>query len=198
MKVLASTMMHIFLPVILVTCPFFINSTTSQSNGYDPWIDVNDYGKIDMRDIGVLARAFGTTGAPINKTDLLLSLNATVTELKAKLDAEVGRIYIPFLENGTICVARSGGCVLKWDGQNFDFLLDNTSGDWLDFWYFNKETYGQGAIITGTTNYKLIDWANNNDDAAEIHFGQADGTEGYCSVWVQYANGRLVGHYIRY
>jgi hypothetical protein len=171
----------------------------SQGAGdYDPWYDVNDDGKIDMKDVGGVARKFGTSGSSINKTELLLSLNASVAQLEAKVNAEVGRIFVPFYENGTICSTRNGGCVLKWDGINFDLLLDNTSGDWLDFWFINKGIYGQGATPHGTTEYRLIDWTGNNDDGAEIHFGQADGTGGYCSVWIQYANGWIVGHYIKY
>lgn len=87
----------------------------------------------------------------------------------------------------------------KWDGANFDFLLDNTNSyDWLDFWYIDKGSMPKGQYpvkqqITYSSTGLL-----NNDDAAEIHFGQADGTGGYCSVWVQYADGCIVGHYIKY
>jgi len=56
---------------------------------YDPWADLNDDGKIDMRDVYVVARKFGTTGTPINKTALLLELNATVHDLKWKMDTEI-------------------------------------------------------------------------------------------------------------
>ena len=31
---------------------------------YDPWADIDDDGKIDMRDIGYVCRLFGTTGDP--------------------------------------------------------------------------------------------------------------------------------------
>jgi hypothetical protein len=184
---------------VLIVGVLYYGMVSAQGPGdYDPWYDVNDDGTIDMRDIGGMARKFGTSGTPINKTELLLDLNASVTQLEAKLNAEVGSIFIPMMTNGTVCSTRDGGCVLKWEAQNFDFLLDNTSGDWLDFWLINKGTYVQGALMDGTTEYKLIDWNNNNDDGAEIHFGQADGTGGYCSVWIQYANGRIVGHYIKY
>jgi hypothetical protein len=37
---------------------------------YDPWYDSNDDGTIDMRDIGEMARKFGASGIPINKTGL--------------------------------------------------------------------------------------------------------------------------------
>ena len=56
---------------------------------YDPWLDINDDGEIDMRDVGAVARAFGSSGTAINKTELLLGLqekidilNATIMELE--------------------------------------------------------------------------------------------------------------------
>jgi uncharacterized coiled-coil protein SlyX len=52
---------------------------------YDPWADINDDGKIDMKDIGYMARLFGTTGDPTNKTALLYEVNATFTELLSRI-----------------------------------------------------------------------------------------------------------------
>jgi hypothetical protein len=43
----------------------FIPLSGSQTVGqYDAWLDYNDDGKVDMRDIGPVCRAFGTTGDP--------------------------------------------------------------------------------------------------------------------------------------
>ncbi|MGD8566021.1 MAG: hypothetical protein PVF96_06705 [Candidatus Bathyarchaeota archaeon] len=75
---------------VLVGSFLYYNLVSAQDPGdYDPWYDVNDDGKIDMRDIGGMARKFGAEGTPINKTELLLDLqakvdvlNATVTSLK--------------------------------------------------------------------------------------------------------------------
>jgi hypothetical protein len=36
----------------------------SSSVGYDPWADINDDGKIDMKDIAYTARLFDTSGDP--------------------------------------------------------------------------------------------------------------------------------------
>lgn len=109
---------------------------------------------------------------------------------------EVGRIYLT--GNGTICSTRSGTNVLWWDRTHYDIKLNNTSGDWLDYWYVDEGAYTKGAIASGTTNSILIGWTDVNDQGAEVHFGQADGQNGWCSVWVQYANTVLVGHYMKY
>ena len=52
---------------------------------YDPWLDTNDDGKIDMKDIGAEARAFGSSGTPINKTALLLELQTRIEILEANM-----------------------------------------------------------------------------------------------------------------
>jgi len=54
--------------VLLAVAP--IRSSTSGSGGYDSWLDVNDDGKIDMKDIGSVAFAFGTNGQNISKATL--------------------------------------------------------------------------------------------------------------------------------
>ncbi len=54
---------------------------------YDPWLDTNDDGKIDMKDIAAAARAFGTSGTPINKTQVLLELQSKLNELEARVAA---------------------------------------------------------------------------------------------------------------
>jgi hypothetical protein len=52
---------------------------------YDPWIDTNDDGIINYQDLGNLATRFGMSGTPINKTDLLLELQARIDVLNSTL-----------------------------------------------------------------------------------------------------------------
>ena len=47
-----------------------IRSSFSGAGDYNPWLDTNDDGKIDMKDIGAVARAFGTSGQNISKAGL--------------------------------------------------------------------------------------------------------------------------------
>ena len=54
---------------------------------YDPWIDTNDDGIINYEDLFNLASRYGTLGTPINKTNLLLELNATVEDLLSRVEA---------------------------------------------------------------------------------------------------------------
>lgn len=41
---------------------------------YDPWADIDDSGRIDMFDIGYVARRFSMVGEPMNKTAFVLEL----------------------------------------------------------------------------------------------------------------------------
>ena len=69
----------VFAP-LLITSLFLIGVTASE---YDPWYDFDDDGDIDIFDIVDIAARYGTTGAPINKTELLLELQARIDTLNA-------------------------------------------------------------------------------------------------------------------
>jgi hypothetical protein len=112
----------------------------------------------------------------------------------------MGRIYLT--GDGTILTTRSGTNELYWD---YDFPgghleLRNTGGDWLDYWWQSQKgttMAGRSNALAGSSTFVIEDLTSNNH-GAQIHFGQADGQGGWCSVWLQYANGVLVGHYIKY
>jgi hypothetical protein len=112
----------------------------------------------------------------------------------------MSKVYLS--TSSTIVSTRGGTNVLSWDATNGEIELSNTSGDWCDYWWQAQKgatTSGNsGATATGTSNVAIISGTNSNDYGFELHFGQADGTGGWCSVWLQYANGALVGHYIKY
>jgi hypothetical protein len=55
-------------------------------SSYDPWMDINDDGKINMWDISYVASVFGTSGEAINKTALLIEANTTFTTLLSRID----------------------------------------------------------------------------------------------------------------
>ncbi len=60
--------------VVVLTLASVPISTQQGVRDYDPWCDVNDDGKIDIKDVATIAAKFGTEGAAINKTALLLDI----------------------------------------------------------------------------------------------------------------------------
>lgn len=74
-------MISVALAMMLAVPMLLVGITSSVS--YDPWVDLDDDGDIDIFDIVKIAGAYGTTGTPINKTALLLELEARVDALNA-------------------------------------------------------------------------------------------------------------------
>ena len=72
------------LTVILIASFLLVGVTASE---YDPWLDSNYDGNIDIFDIVRLATIYGSMGTPINTTQLLLDLNASIQDLQNQINA---------------------------------------------------------------------------------------------------------------
>jgi hypothetical protein len=57
------------LATIFLASPFLVGATAKT---YDPWVDLNQDGKIDIFDVVELTERYGTVGTPVNRTELLL------------------------------------------------------------------------------------------------------------------------------
>jgi len=76
---------------------------------YDPWKDINDDGFIGIDDIASVAKNFGASGTPINKTELLLELQSKVESLNAsvlQLLSEVASLQTELAELQSIVETR--------------------------------------------------------------------------------------------
>ena len=61
--------------VFCITVTLFASVITiGTPSEYDPWVDLDDNGEIDIFDAVILVGVFDSEGTPINKTDLLLDL----------------------------------------------------------------------------------------------------------------------------
>lgn len=157
--------------------------------------------RIHLSDYGTALGGFHVGGTSDPGTDnLVVDGNATVGGNLTVNGMSMGKIHLS--SNGTILSTDGGTRVLYWDKTNGQIEITNTSGDWCDYWWQAQKgastSGGSSALANGTSNYAIISGTNSNDYGFEVHFGQADGTEGWCSVWLQYANGHLVGHYLKY
>ena len=78
------------------------NSMSTTGTGeYDPWLDTNDDGEIDIYDIVAMCNIYGTKGTPINKTELLLDLLERVEALENQSLPE-GFITAPAYDSGWV------------------------------------------------------------------------------------------------
>ena len=68
-----------------LTAALLVGVTSSAE--YDPWCDIDDSGLIDIVDLVSLAIRFGEEGTPINKTELLLEVNATYSKLLYEINS---------------------------------------------------------------------------------------------------------------
>ncbi|MEM4713380.1 MAG: hypothetical protein QXQ61_02395 [Candidatus Bathyarchaeia archaeon] len=62
---------------------FMIVPTNSQYQAYDPWLDSNEDGRIDMLDMYYTALSYGTTGDPtknVNVTNWPAEINVRVLQ----------------------------------------------------------------------------------------------------------------------
>jgi len=71
MKVKKGLIVAVLAAFCLAVTLFATVPTKSQSGVYDPWVDVNDDGSIDMADISIAIDDFMTSGAPLTKAGLL-------------------------------------------------------------------------------------------------------------------------------
>lgn len=78
MKVSSLKLANVLIATVLLASPFVVGLTASQ---YDPWADINEDGKIDIKDIAYTAKLFGTLGDPTK--------NVTVTNWPASSDVTV-------------------------------------------------------------------------------------------------------------
>lgn len=121
---------------VLIASFLLVGVTASE---YDPWLDVNDDGEIDIFDVVKVAGAYGTTGISINKTELLLELllkvdilNSTVEELRSQI-AEMNTTIGDLQTSLTILNATKLG-VPDYDsgwviiGQNEEVILTHSLG----------------------------------------------------------------------
>jgi hypothetical protein len=143
---------------------------------YDPWIDVNEDGVIDIFDVGVLSSHWGTSGTPVNKTELLLELAARTDSLNASLLADYYNItdcdslfaLLAHLHSGSDI---NGGILFvdeiivgSTEGNNVIFFWDSgiPTGEYLywqdsaDRFFVSDDTYIAGSMnISGTINIPL-------------------------------------------
>lgn len=111
----------------LVSTLFMIVPTRSQTtHPYDPWIDTDDDGDIDLYDAVELLTMYGSKGTPINKTQLLLELQARLDALNATVLTLEEQIA---LLGGGACAVEVG----KFDGEVNSDMVEKEAATVINF-----------------------------------------------------------------
>lgn len=148
---------------------FMISPSASQSSGheYDPWLDLNDDGKIDILDLSKMAMTFGKTGTPINKTGLLLELQSKVQALQAKVEAlqangtaSLPEIYesvkdsvVMILGVTTTGTVQGSGFVYNFSGSMVVLTNNHVVSGTTDVSVTFSDGNGYAAVVNGTDPY---------------------------------------------
>jgi len=181
MKTKASILLNAILTTILATSLFFMvsgvqvtSAPKASAAGYDPWLDYDENGIINMLDLYNTAIAYGTTGDPTK--------NVIVAGHANKLAYSVRNVVIPamgWFDSGPILVdgysKMTVGLVFACDGPEFDYWLwsghDNSS------FAFLADEFDETAL--GLVNCKTYDVVNMY---IKIRVRNPQAIEGYLSV----------------
>jgi len=160
---------------IAVLITFFITAalfatlpshSLSNVHSYNPLLDVNDDGIIDMRDVGRVLAAFGTSGTPVNKTALLLGANATA-DLPDLYDVVKDSVVIIVSQTPSETVQGSG-FVYNYSGTMVvltnNHLVYGTTSLSVTF----SDGNGYGGVVKGTDAYADFAVITLNAPASEF------------------------------
>jgi predicted secreted protein len=158
--------------VLLTVVP--IRSGTPGPGEYDPWLDWNDDGKIDMKDIGRVASAFGTGGQNISKASL--AYDSGWLDLRN----ETGEYY-------TI-THNLKDTELQVDARKITPGWNKTYGGInLDWMYSMVQTSDEGYALTGRTESFGTGgtdfWLVKTDASGNMMWNQTYGGTGYDGAW---------------
>jgi hypothetical protein len=177
MKTKSLIFMTILLSGVLLSPMLLIGITSSQfptepPGAYSVWGDLNDDGKIDILDIVWLAGRYGTTGTPVNKTELLYNVNATLDEIRDQISSSQVQI-LPY-----DWLAK-----LTWEADEDGLQLISPS-DFTNLYYgvktenldsTNSTTFADGLDSNGDCIY----FAKSVDEFAGPSVNQSIWTLGY-------------------
>jgi hypothetical protein len=153
----------VFLAALCVTLTLSsVARTGSSTDPYDPWIDTNDDGRIDMRDIAALCALFGTLGTPINKTAMLLDLQDRVNALEEQQDYVKTTRFYTQNETFTSETSWEDAAVFVWspnDVTNNAIMSGNCYFQFLNHVYFRVLVNEHELIGTNFGESQQYQWS---------------------------------------
>ena len=166
-----------------------IPSTAVDLTSYDPLADINDDGKINIVDVTMVAKRFGTAGSPINKTDLLLEVQtarahnetySATLETKSGYDFEWRDLAAMSLDitvqtRCTLIITFSAQAITSTEylALSIRALVDSVPSNppagvtltKLTDWATHSFTFYSSNVLAGTHTVK-IQWLHNDEVGA--------------------------------
>ncbi len=173
------------------------------------------YGDFTSKKLGINTKTLTSTlnvggDLTVSGTITASGINANVTgnvtgDVTGNVSGSAGNIggvvlgKINLSGDGTVITAANGNIVLSKTGGQL--RLTNNTGTYVHLWWQAQ----QGSTLTGYSivvnnpvgSYYDLTPFTANGQGMEIHFGIENGST-YCSVWLQYSNGTVFGHYMKY
>jgi len=110
---------------------------------------------------------------------------------------KLGKIYLS--GDGTVISTANGNIILSKSGTQL--RLTNNTGGYVHLWWQAQQgstQVGYSIVVNNPVgSYQDLTNFTANGQGMEIHFGTEEGST-YCSVWLQYSNGKVFGHYMMY
>jgi hypothetical protein len=150
MKVNKNMIIALTITFCFIAAMFMVIPIRSQSSGqYDPWLDINDDGKISMDEIVAATTAFGAKGDPTKNVTVTNWPNYDLQQGTINMSGEAGQdgLIVPY---GGLLVVSCGG----YSRLALSVKLTNTNFSNL---------YSNGSVSTLTTYLEGIYWHPVND-----------------------------------
>lgn len=152
------------LGLIVVLTSTQIAATSSSDSAYDPWIDTNDDGTIDVQDLQTLASLYGTSGEPLNKTDVLLELLDRVEALENR-SVPLGYVGPPAYDSGWQSINQYQTLTLTHDlntTEVFVYVIAKAPGSMA----INQFYYGYAWLPSGEN--RGLSWYSLTDTSIKV------------------------------
>ena len=161
MKIRKGLIVTILATFCLAVTLFVTVPTKSQSGVYDPWVDVNDDGSIDMADISIAIDDFMTSGAPMTKAGILYDSGwIDITDMAGQNITITHGLNITDWNDESIDVSITGKTSTEGELQRYVGLTGQIQG-WNKTYGGTNDDHASALVQTSDGGYALAGYTNS-------------------------------------
>ena len=134
-----------------------IRSSFSGAGDYDPWLDINDDGKIDMKDVGAVARAVFTNGSSIAKASI--EYDSEWIDITDKCGQNITITHN--LNSTDLIVDIQGKASLSSGPHQQNYGLTGYMQGWNQSYEGTGDDYAHALVQTVDGGYALAGWTDS-------------------------------------